>query len=377
MIRLNNNNLIKFKNFGEKTYYISQSDDLHDKKITNIKTYKIYHEEEFLCVICKKEYNKKSMIQFRSEERFFNHLIQIEKNNELLNNDDLITKNFINIKHPYITNYFFLDKVKSELYIEFINPGVDLFCILEKYILNNSIKVKIIIELIKSVKYVNSLSVAHRDLKMENVLISFSKNHNFNSTQLIDFDSIKLCDFGLSFICENNNEKDSRRCGSIPFCAPEIFKIDDYPLNVYKLDTWSLGIIIYVILFNDYPWGNGYLNNSKELYPNYKKYFELSKLFFIQTESINNNYIENINQEKNYYLDFENQFIYKNINLEKVIINKLLIVNKNITIIDYLKELKNEYYSQFYVPFINFNFEERIYLKDFEIPQKWKNIVNN
>jgi serine/threonine protein kinase len=94
----------------------------------------------------------------------------------------------------------------------------------------------LILQLITAIHCLHEKSIAHRDLKLANILIT-------NSFQ------IKVCDFGISKIC-GNNQRMTSFCGTPYFIAPEIFNEEGYN---EKCDIWSLGIIFYQILFGQFP----------------------------------------------------------------------------------------------------------------------------
>ena len=89
-------------------------------------------------------------------------------------------------------------------------------------------------------EYMDTLGIAHRDLKPENILI----NEKYE---------IKLVDFGLGSIYKinNNNKLLKTRCGSPFYCAPEMILGKKYCGNLS--DIWSLGIILYYMIFNELP----------------------------------------------------------------------------------------------------------------------------
>ena len=59
--------------------------------------------------------------------------------------------------------------------------------------------------------YLHERNIAHRDLKLENMLIDLSSN-------------IKICDFGFVKQC-NDNDLSKTFCGSKSYAAPEILKV--------------------------------------------------------------------------------------------------------------------------------------------------------
>jgi calcium-dependent protein kinase len=80
-------------------------------------------------------------------------------------------------------------------------------------------------------------NIVHRDIKPENIL-------------LVSQDSfkIKVCDFGLSTVVENEGLKDM--VGTPYYLAPEILRKEKYN---EKCDIWSLGILLYELLCGDCP----------------------------------------------------------------------------------------------------------------------------
>jgi serine/threonine protein kinase len=88
------------------------------------------------------------------------------------------------------------------------------------------------------------LTVMHRDIKPENIMFHEGK--------------VKLVDFGFAKMIDNVN-KDLKGSftllGSPMYMPPQILNNEDYN---YKCDVWSAGMVLYELLFNDYPWK--YLN---------------------------------------------------------------------------------------------------------------------
>ncbi|XP_021716825.1 SNF1-related protein kinase catalytic subunit alpha KIN10-like [Chenopodium quinoa] len=93
------------------------------------------------------------------------------------------------------------------------------------------------LQLISGVEYLHQKMVAHRDLKLENLLI----DGNFN---------LKISDFGLSAIM-NNSYLLKQSCGSPHYAAPEIFS--NKPYYGTQVDAWSCGIILYAIVCGSFP----------------------------------------------------------------------------------------------------------------------------
>ena len=101
---------------------------------------------------------------------------------------------------------------------------------------------ELLIDLNKGLKVMNNYNVIHGDIKPSNILLSLNKN-NVNKV------CFKISDFGLSKL--NENIKSKSVTGTSQFLSPECLKgqrISD------KSDIWSLGILIYYLLFKKYPY---------------------------------------------------------------------------------------------------------------------------
>ena len=80
-------------------------------------------------------------------------------------------------------------------------------------------------------------NIAHRDLKLANILITEDYR-------------LKLADFVFSKQTEDSLMKS--QCGTPITMAPEILEKKLYKKE--NCDTWSLGIIVYQMLFGEAPW---------------------------------------------------------------------------------------------------------------------------
>ena len=83
--------------------------------------------------------------------------------------------------------------------------------------------------------------IIHRDLKPANILIKYT------DTSKKEFD-IKLADYGFSTIANNNIARTA--VGTPLTMAPEVLNGQEY---TNKADLWSIGVIIYYLLFKKYP----------------------------------------------------------------------------------------------------------------------------
>ena len=95
--------------------------------------------------------------------------------------------------------------------------------------------------------YLNKYGILHRDLKPDNILVNILKKES--DKEVSEIIEIKLMDFGLSKII-GNSETTNEGYGTIAFIAPEI--LQRYPYN-YKVDIWSLGVIMFYLVSGELP----------------------------------------------------------------------------------------------------------------------------
>lgn len=83
----------------------------------------------------------------------------------------------------------------------------------------------------------HSQLIVHRDLKLENILVS-------------DRGRVKIIDFGFG-IRTPTDVNLKIFCGTSAYMSPEIVRKSEY--NGFKADIWSLGVVLYVLLTGKFP----------------------------------------------------------------------------------------------------------------------------
>ncbi|CAN4107108.1 unnamed protein product [Withania somnifera] len=146
------------------------------------------------------------------------------------------------LKHPNVVRLYEVLASKSKIYmvLEYVNGGELFDRIVSKGKLSEAQGRKLFQQLVDGVSYCHNKGVFHRDLKLENVLIDSKGN-------------IKITDFGLSALPQHFRDDGllHTTCGSPNYVAPEILSNRGY--DGATSDTWSCGVILYVILTGYLP----------------------------------------------------------------------------------------------------------------------------
>ena len=146
------------------------------------------------------------------------------------------------LDHPNIVNYFgtFEDEFYIHIIMEYLK-GDNLFKVIsvKNYTgFDEQDMSNIIFQLVKALFFIHNKNIVHRDIKPENILFGDKK----------DFSSLKLIDFGLA----TQKKTDNKTVGTPYYMAPEMIKGKYSP----KSDIWSVGIIIYLMLTDKFPFVN-------------------------------------------------------------------------------------------------------------------------
>eukprot|EP01064_Diplonema_japonicum_P003301 TRINITY_DN12146_c0_g1_i1.p1 TRINITY_DN12146_c0_g1~~TRINITY_DN12146_c0_g1_i1.p1 ORF type:complete len:264 (+),score=20.69 TRINITY_DN12146_c0_g1_i1:56-847(+) len=126
--------------------------------------------------------------------------------------------------------------------MEYVENG-DLFGYLSRGVVQEK-RIKVIVkQLLRAVMCLHKLGVVHRDIKLENVLLTSGGD-------------VKLVDFGTAVrIGQSRVPCLSKCCGSSHYIAPEILATKSGHAKRYgqEVDMWSLGVLTYVLLYSAYP----------------------------------------------------------------------------------------------------------------------------
>ena len=144
---------------------------------------------------------------------------------------------------------YFLTEEKFVIIMELCDTNLSKFLMdkneEEKRYFNPKEILEILSQLNKTFEIMKKNKIIHRDLKLENILIKFDdKEHKKFTIKLTDYGSSKRLASLSKGICNSS-------IGTLSYMAPEILKKQDYN---YKIDLWSLGVIIYLLYFGKPPY---------------------------------------------------------------------------------------------------------------------------
>ncbi len=152
-------------------------------------------------------------------------------------------RNLEAINHPNVVKlYDCIDDVSKNvvMVMEFVR-GVSLKRYASARRLSEKEVAHLFRQIVSAVAYCHSKGVAHRDLKLENVLVTG------NGT-------VKIIDLGFS-IWTQRGQKVKILCGTPAYMAPEIIKRYEYDPQL--ADIWAAGVVLYYLLSGTFPFKGG------------------------------------------------------------------------------------------------------------------------
>ena len=143
------------------------------------------------------------------------------------------------LRHPYVCRMreFITHPNHHYMVFEHINGGQMLDYIISHGRLRERSARNFARQIGSALQYCHANSIVHRDLKIENILISKSGN-------------IKIIDFGLSNVFKPQGHLNTF-CGSLYFAAPELLNARVY--TGPEVDVWSFGVVLYVLVCGKVP----------------------------------------------------------------------------------------------------------------------------
>ena len=164
------------------------------------------------------------------------------------------------LNHPNIVKFEEIKKTKNHYYIimEYCNGG-ELYKTLEKYMdknkkpFNQEIVQHLMRQIIEAFKYIHGKNIIHRDIKLENILLSYDSEEDRKNLNIMKA-NIKIIDFGFAAKIEKAGLKYTTLGSPInmdPIILNELKKKGKKTRKLgydQKADIWSLGTICYEML---------------------------------------------------------------------------------------------------------------------------------
>jgi serine/threonine protein kinase len=143
------------------------------------------------------------------------------------------------IRHPCIIELkdVMIDSTSVYLFME-VCQGGDLNEVVQQHGgLTEELAKRYFHHVMSALAHIHRLGIAHRDIKLENVLVTSDGR-------------AKLTDFGL---CRTLPPESGMVtvCGTLVYAAPEIVREEPYGLPV---DIWSAGVLLYAMVACHFPW---------------------------------------------------------------------------------------------------------------------------
>ncbi|KAK7688948.1 hypothetical protein QCA50_007639 [Cerrena zonata] len=154
------------------------------------------------------------------------------------------------ISHPSIVSYLHSFSTPSHhcLVLERVGGG-DLFDLIDSTERHAQLDERLVRrmfgELSKAVGWMHGVGLVHRDIKLENILLTAEPNLDHHTPL------IKLTDFGLSRFIDPSSPLLTTRCGSESYAAPEL--VTGRPYDGRETDVWACGIVLYAMATRRLP----------------------------------------------------------------------------------------------------------------------------
>ena len=110
---------------------------------------------------------------------------------------------------------------------------------LEKGIINNTLKVRISIEVAFGMAHIHNLGMMHRDLKLENIMLNYAYEAKIIDFDLVGFSKEELMNGSLT-----------KGIGTFAYMSPEMANEEKYD---NKVDVYSYGIVLFAIFAGHLP----------------------------------------------------------------------------------------------------------------------------
>ena len=233
--KLKEKNTDKTNNISNSSFSTSNTSRTSLRKIDEYSIIKELGKGSYASV--KLAFNKVNKIRYAIKVYSKKALSDPQKKNTV-NNEITILKQIDNIN--IVKLYEVID---SPTYLYLVMEYIDGVSLLdsikrdENHYFEEQKALKLFIQIIKAILYCQKKDICHRDIKLENILITKDE-------------IIKIIDFGFAVKTDKETYQ-NLFCGSPSYMAPEIVKKEQYIAQFS--DIWSLGVLLYSMLYGRFP----------------------------------------------------------------------------------------------------------------------------
>jgi serine/threonine protein kinase len=154
----------------------------------------------------------------------------------------------MSLQHPNIVKFLHYeeDDVSFFYVMEYFKMDLFRYTELSSFIPSDTV-LHLLRSLLEGVSFLHRHNVIHRDLKLENIML--------NGMEPV------IIDFGFCVIQEENGPLLRTYPGSLEYAPPEF--LNQVPYRGRLSDVWSLGVVLYLLLYDRYPF---WCSSKNEVY---------------------------------------------------------------------------------------------------------------